>query len=215
MSSFYQEIKDTYDHLLKTYPEVFTDVQKFEKELSETEAFQKALRSGSQIPDFTLPNHQGKLVSIKELYQKKPLVLVFYRGQWCPFCNLQLRDLQRQLNKIENSPACLVAISPQTPNHSGATVQKLGLNFEVLSDVGGKVGKMFHLVYTIPEYLTQTYLNFGIDVEQLNDKSKVELPYPATYIINTEGLIVKHYISNYLNQRLDSQEVVEFLSAYL
>lgn len=214
MSSFYQEINNTYQHLLKTYPDVFSNVREFEKELSEKEAYQMALRSGAKIPDFILPNHQGKLLSIRELYRKKPLVLVFYRGQWCPFCNIQLRNLQKQISNIENSPASLVAISPQTPSHSEATVQKLGLHFEVLSDVGNKVGKIFNLVYTVPEYLTQTYLNFGIDLEQLNDKSKVELPYPATYIINTEGIIVKDFISSYLNERLDSDEVVSFLKKF-
>jgi peroxiredoxin len=213
MSSFHQEIKDTYEHITKSYPEVFSKIHKFEKELSEKEAFQMALRTGAKIPDFNLPNHSGKLVSIRELYIKKPMVIVFYRGQWCPFCNIQLRDLQKQLSKIENCPASLVAISPQTPSHSEATIQKLALDFEVLSDVGGKVAKMFNLLYTVPEYLTQTYLNFGIDLEQLNDKSKVELPYPATYIVNTKGIIVKDFISSYLNDRLDSQAVVDFLKS--
>ncbi len=212
MNTFQLEFQQKTQEVNNASPSDFQVIQDFERELSEKDVFHLALKTGAKIPDFTLPNAKGEKIAIQDLYQKQPLVLVFYRGQWCPFCNLYLRTLQKSLSEIKENPATLVAISPQTPEHSLDTVQELELGFEVLSDVGGVVGKQFNLIYVLPDYLTDTYKNFGIDVEQFNGKGNLQLPYPATYIINRKGVIVQHFINANLNQRQDPQEVIDFLS---
>jgi peroxiredoxin len=213
--TFYQEAQSITQMVSNTNPEGFKIINDFEQELSEKEAFALALRKGAKIPDFVLPNAYGKSVSIRDLYQPNMMVLVFYRGQWCPFCNLYLKSLQKNLAQINNSPANLVAISPQTPDHSLETMQKLELNFEVLSDVGGEVGKRFNLIYTVPDFLHQTYLKFGIDIEQFNGKGKLELPYPATYIVNQHGVIIADFISTHPNERQEASEVIATLQKYM
>lgn len=210
--TFLEEIEATLAEIKAINTEGFDNIRGFEQELSEKDVFELALRKGAKVPDFTLPNAFGKMVSIAEMYAQKPVVLVFYRGQWCPFCNIQLRSLQKNLSRIAGSPANLIAISPQTPDSSLTTKEKLGLEFEVLSDVDGRVGKLFNLIYTVPDFLHKTYQGFGIDIEQFNGKGKLELPYPATYIINREGIIVKDYISSFLNERLDTEEIIKFLN---
>ncbi len=211
MNNFTLEFKHKTQEVLDANPEGFKSIQNFENELSEKDAFKLALRKGAKIPDFTLPNAYGEQTSIKDLYQKGLLVIVFYRGQWCPFCNLYLRNLQKSLSLIQNNPASLVAISPQTPTSSLATKKEFDLDFEVLSDVGGTVGKMFNLIYTVPEYLTKTYKDFGIDIEQFNGKGNIQLPYPATYIIDNEGVILQDFVSASLNKRQDPEEIIHFL----
>lgn len=213
--TYYQEVENTIQAVSSANPTDFKIITDFEQELSEKEAFTLALRKGAKIPDFTLPNASGKSINIKDLYKSKMMVLVFYRGQWCPFCNLYLKNLQKNLTQIKNSPANLVAISPQTPNHSLETMQKFELNFEVLSDVGSNVGKQFNLIYTVPNFLYQTYLNFGIDIEQFNGKGKLELPYPATYIVSQQGVIIDDFVSTHINDRQEASEVIATLQKYI
>ncbi|MGB3189179.1 MAG: peroxiredoxin-like family protein [Limnoraphis sp.] len=104
---------------------------------------EKALKVGDQVPNFQLPNAVGETVEIKELFKSGATVITFYRGEWCPYCNLELRTLQKYLPEIEQFKATLVAISPQTPDHSLSTLEKNELTFEVLSDVGNQVAKKF------------------------------------------------------------------------
>lgn len=190
------------------YVKIFRD---FEADLLEADIKKFALRTGLQIPDFSLPNPLGKMVNIKDLYSKKTLVIKFYRGQWCPYCSLELRKLQELLSKIENCPANLVAISPQTPDNSLSTTEKFALTFEVLSDVGNKVAHQFKLAYTIPSYLNDLYLKFGLDFQYFNGKGNLEIPMPATYIVDRSGKIVFDYVPNFPDDRQNPQLIVDFL----
>jgi peroxiredoxin len=210
-----EEIESLLAELTQNNEVFLNKVQKIEIELSESDAFRLALRKGSKIPDFTLPNALGKPINVADIYKKKTLVIVFYRGIWCPFCNLQLRSLQKNLIEIENSPANLLAISMQSPDNSLSTAEKLELKFEVLSDEGGEVGKLFKLVYELPAYLHETYKKFGIDVEYYNGKGNIQLYYPATYIVNREGIIVNDYISASMSDRIDTQDIIRYLKENL
>src|SRR5207248_6937010 len=105
------------------------------------------LREGTLAPDFTLPDVHGRAVTLSALLQLGPVVLTFYRGEWCPYCNLQLRAYEAILSQIRALGASLVAVSPQTPDHSLATMEKKGLTFPVLSDAGNEVARRYGLVY--------------------------------------------------------------------
>jgi peroxiredoxin len=114
-------------------------------------AAEKVLKEGAQVPDFTLPDALGNAVTLSHLLMQGPVVISFYRGEWCPYCNLELRAYQRVLPQLQELGASLVAISPQTPDHSLSMVEKQKLAFAVLSDVGNQVAREYGLVFTIDE----------------------------------------------------------------
>jgi peroxiredoxin len=118
-------------------------------QLIESGAAEQALTEGAPAPDFTLPDAFGNPVTLSRLLQHGPVVITFYRGAWYPYCRLALRAYQQALPQIQESGASLVAISPQTPEHNRAMVEKEELTFAVLSDVGNTVARRFGLVYTI------------------------------------------------------------------
>ncbi|NES83937.1 MAG: AhpC/TSA family protein [Moorea sp. SIO2B7] len=169
---------------------------------------EQTLKAGDRVPNFTLPNAVGQAIKLQELLKKGAVVISFYRGGWCPYCNLELRALQQYLPEIIASGATLVAISPQTPDNSLSTAEKNNLTFEVLSDLKNQVAKQFGLVFTIPEELRPIYANFGIDLPEHNGDDNFELPIPATYVVSQNGTLVKDFVDPYYTKRLDPKEIV-------
>jgi len=159
----------------------------------------RVLREGDTAPDFELPDAVGRLVRLTDLRARGPVIISFYRGQWCPFCNLELRGLQRALEEVESAGATLVAISPNTPDVTMSTVEKLELEFPVLSDHDNLVAKQFNLVYEMTPENVEMYRDHGRDIGTLNGTGKWELPIPATYVIDRSGTI--HYAFVDLNHR--------------
>jgi peroxiredoxin len=193
-------------------PDLLAKQAQSQRELRESDILDYCLKTGDQIPRFSLYNAYGKLVNIQDLLNSKPwLVITFYRGAWCPFCNLTLKYLQKSLAEIESSPANLVAISPQTPDNSLETMQKNELNFEILSDLGSQVGKMFKVVYTVPDYLTDVFARNGVDFQYVNGVGRIELPVSATYIVDSQGVIRNHHVDTSPIERLDPQTIVNFI----
>ncbi len=170
-----------------------------------------ALKVGDRSPDFSLANAVGQPVDLQSLFSKGLVVISFYRGEWCPYCNLELRTLQKYLPKIQELGANLVAISPQTPDHSLSTTEKNELTFEVLSDQGNQVAKQFGLVFTVPEELRPIYQEFGIDLPSHNGNQTFELPIPATYVVATDGTIIHRFVNPDYTQRLDPEEIITAL----
>ncbi|GAC1484049.1 MAG: peroxiredoxin-like family protein [Ktedonobacteraceae bacterium] len=148
---------------------------------------EQSLKVGEHAPDFTLPDVAGQQVTLSEQLKQGPVVVTFYRGDWCPYCNLQLRAYQNILPQIKALGASLVAISPQTPDNSLTTVEKKGLTFKVLSDVGNKVAREYGLVFAIAEHYRALYSDAGLNVPALNGDSSWELPIAGTFIIDRDG----------------------------
>ncbi|PMB25559.1 peroxiredoxin-like family protein [Fischerella thermalis] len=169
------------------------------------------LKAGDRIPSFILPNAIAQLVDIHELLKSGLVVISFYRGGWCPYCNLELRALQQALPHIKAYGGTLVAISPQTPDNSLSTVEKNELTFAVLSDVGNQVARQFGLVFTIPEALRPIYQGFGINLPASNGDETFELPIPATYVVNTDGVIVHAFVNPDYTQRQNPEEIITIL----
>ncbi|HSJ83212.1 MAG TPA: redoxin domain-containing protein [Acidimicrobiia bacterium] len=168
---------------------------------------ERVLREGDTAPDFELPDAMGRPVRLADLREKGPVIVSFYRGQWCPFCNLELRGLQRALGEVESAGATLVAISPNTPDVTMSTVEKLELEFPVLSDYDNLVAKQFNLVYEmIPENI-EMYLDHGRDIGTLNGTGKWELPIPATYVIDRKGMIRYAFVDLNHRRRAEPSEV--------
>lgn len=168
----------------------------------------RALGEGDTAPDFELPNAVGERVRLSDLLSSGPVILSFYRGQWCPFCNLELRALQRAITDIESAGATLVAVSPNTPDTSLTTVEKHSLTFPVLSDHDNLVAKQFNLVYEMTAENIENYREKGRDIPAMNGTDKWELPIPATYVINSDRVIRYSFVDTNHRVRGEPSEVV-------
>ena len=172
-----------------------------------------SLAVGAAAPDFTLPGVDGEQVSLAKLLTDGPVVLAFYRGGWCPYCNLELRALQAALADITAVGATLVAISPQLPDNSLSTAEKLELAFPVLSDVGNVVAREYGLVFSLPEDLRSVYDGFGIDLPAANGDQTFELPVPATFVIDRDGSVAWRFVDPDYTHRGDPADVLAAVKA--
>ncbi|MBY0506547.1 MAG: AhpC/TSA family protein [Bryobacteraceae bacterium] len=169
-------------------------------------------RPGMPAPDFLLPDLEGRAVSLSSLVAAGPAVLVFYRGGWCPYCNIHLRGLQKNLARIRAAGASLVAISPQLPDQSLSTSEKNELGFPVLSDVGNHVARRFGLVFSLSSELVELYRRFGHALEEVNGQTgQAELPVPASFVIGRDRRVLLAHGDIDYTQRLDPEEIVQFL----
>ncbi|WP_417898916.1 peroxiredoxin-like family protein [Bacillus haimaensis] len=180
------------------------------KELEESGVAQ-GLKEGDQVPDFILPDAKGKMVSITEELTNGPVILTFYRGGWCPYCNLELKAYQSEIDSIKDAGATLIAISPETPDASLSTKEKNELEFIVLSDEGNKVAEQFNLVFKMPDYLIEIYKDSGLNVPGYNGNDDWELPKPATFVIGQSGKIVFAEVDSDYTKRVDPSKVIEIV----
>ncbi|TVY07151.1 redoxin domain-containing protein [Paenibacillus cremeus] len=150
----------------------------------------KGLNIGDKAPNFTLEDATGKPVTLYEELAKGPVIIVFYRGEWCPYCNLQLKAYERIMHEIKAAGAQLIAISPQTPDHSLSMKEKHELSFFVLSDVNNKTAENYNLKYKLPDFQQAIQKRSGIELHQYNGDQTFELPVTATYIIDNNGTVI-------------------------
>lgn len=174
-------------------------------------ALDRAIRTGDQAPDFALSDPRGVLVSLSALLKAGPAVVTFYRGGWCPYCNLQLRAYQAVLPEITALGARLVAISPQLPDGSLSTSSANNLTFDVLSDVGNRVARKFGLVWSLPEELRAALRSSNKALPDINGDDSWELPVPATYVIASDGSIILAAIDVDYRNRLEPEAILAAL----
>jgi peroxiredoxin len=148
-----------------------------------------ALQVGQRAPQLSLPNAKGEPINLAQLWQQGPLIVVFYRGGWCPYCNLELRAWQQLLPQVKAQGAQLIAISPQTPDNSLSTREKNELAFEVLSDSSLQAAEGFGIAFDMPKELVDLYVSVGHDLPKTNGNGRWALPVPATYVIDRSGII--------------------------
>lgn len=184
----------------------------FEK-LKQSDFGSNACNVGDVAPDFSLPNATGLSLQLSDYLQEGPVVLSFYRGGWCPFCNLEFKALQDRLPEIKSLGAKLIGVSPETPDNSLATIEKHKLRFEVLSDVGNKVANDYGLVMTVFEELRPLYQQWGIDIPAANGDDSFELPIPATYVIATDGVVKAAHVNKDYTKRMEPADIITALAA--
>lgn len=170
-----------------------------------------APRAGAVAPPFTLPDARGGQVSLHEQLERGPVVLTFYRGAWCPYCDLTLRAFQEVLPQIHAIGAALVAISPQTPDESLTTAEKKNLEFAVLSDAGNAVARQYGLVFEVATALDAVHKAFAIDLARSNGDTSNELPVPGTFIIGSDGRIAFAFADADYRARLEPAELLRQL----
>lgn len=159
-------------------------------ELKASGLAERARKVGDRAPAFTLKDSEGNVFSSDDMLRKGPLIVSFYRGVWCPYCNMELQALQSALAELEKHGAKLVAISPQTAPNSRKSISQNGLTFPILSDVRGEVGEAFGLRFKLPDYLIELYKSFKNDLPILNDDPAWTLPMPARYVIGQDGTLL-------------------------
>ena len=170
------------------------------------------LKVGDKAPDFTLPNAFGQPVHLQEMLVEGPVVLTFYRGGWCPYCNLQLRGLRDTLPYFEQQGARLVAVTPQKPDKSREQVESDGYPFEILSDLDDRVMQAYKLLFQVPADLSQIYKQrLSLDLAEYNGDGRYVLPVPATFVIDRSGVIRAAFVDVDYRKRVEPSAIVSAL----
>ncbi len=180
-------------------------------DLVASEMIQKALKTGDQLPEIVLGNALGNQVNVNDILKESKVVIAFYRGNWCPYCNIQLRALEQAVPEFEAKGAKLVVIGTELPDNSLTTTEKNELTFEVLSDIDMIVARSMNLVYQLPTALQELYKKFGIDLETNQGNENQELPIAATYVVEQNGTISYHFLEEDYKLRADPQDILNVL----
>lgn len=174
----------------------------------------RTVRAGDVLPSATaLRDAHDRPFDLAALVATKPVILTFYRGGWCPYCNLELRAYQALLAAIEAEGAALVAVSPEQPDHSLTTAQKNALSFTVLSDVGGALASALGIRFTLSEAVKPFYEKAGHALPERNGDGTWALPMPATFVIETDGRIAAAFVEPDYRRRLDPDDALAALRA--
>lgn len=181
----------------------------------EAKAFQqgdKAIKIGEKAPNFELPNALGAPISLSNLLNEGPLVITFYRGSWCPYCNLQLRALQGKLPEIQKLGATLVAISPEVPDASMTKNEISKMEFVVLSDQDANVASQYRVAWEVPEFLLEHMrIDRNLDLKKINNGNSSILPIPATFVLGIDGIVRWSYVNVDYRTRSEPEEIIEAL----
>lgn len=189
---------------------LFVSIAFFVSSLAGQEA-PEGLFIASKAPDFKAKDQNGNEVRLKDLLKKGKVVLVFYRGQWCPYCNKELSRLQDSLQFITDKGATLVAVSPEIPENVAKTIEKTKATYSVLYDEGLKIMKAYDVEYELQENTVTRYRNAGLDIEKSNGANGKYLPVPAVYIIDKESTVTYRFFEPDYKKRPSVQEILKNL----
>ena len=215
LSVSYQQSLDQFMQESKTSKSPFSDedmavMEKAAATLAR-EMPEPGLKTGEHAPDFSLTNALGKEINLQKMLKGGPVVLVFYRGAWCPFCNMHLHALQTSLPQIKQLGARLITVTPQTPDKSAEQIKKDGYPFEVLSDLDSQVMKNYQLYFELPDNLLAVYKKHGLDIEAYNGKGRAVLPVAGTFVINQQGIVVAKHADTDYKKRMEPADIIKVL----
>lgn len=195
----------------KIPPEKKKVMEEAAEKLRKSHLAEKALKVGDTIADFKLPNASGRQVQLSSVLKKGPAIIAFYRGSWCPYCNVQLNSYQQHLSEFEKRGATLIAITPEKPDLSTEMAKTKKLEFEILTDKDNQLAQKFGLVFGVPSELKALYLQFGIDLEKSQGNPEWKLPVPATYIVQPDRKISYAFVDTDYTKRADPKELLKHL----
>ncbi|MEU9363806.1 peroxiredoxin-like family protein [Streptomyces avermitilis] len=214
MTTLNAELRTFYEARQQQIPaEIRQIMQRAGQELADSGRADRALTVGAQAPRFNLPSATGQTVALDDLLTNEPVVLTFYRGAWCPYCNIALRSLQQHHEAITARGARLVAVSPQIPDESLTLAEKHELAFDVLSDIGSDTAKQYGLAFDLPDDLAAVYDKLGFDLQRVNDGHPRTLPLPATYVIDRDGVIRWAFVDADYTTRAEPADILAALDA--
>ena len=165
----------------------------------------------SKAPDFRAKDQAGIEIHLKDVLKKGKVVLVFYRGQWCPYCNRQLKKLEDSLQLIISKGATLIAVTPEKPESITKTIEKTSATYSILFDEGLKIMNAYNVAFEVPENTLTRYRNTGIDIEKNNGSNGKYLPVPAVFIIDKESTIIYRFFEPDYKKRPTVQEILDNL----
>ena len=192
-------------------PEIHPVMERATAELIASGQAGRAIKAGDRAPHFNLKDQNGNDVSSAALLVKGPLVVTFYRGVWCPYCNIELQAINEVLPEIQAYGANVVAISPQTPVNSRKSVRENRLSFPVLSDVNGETSAAFGVRFPLPGYLVDLYRRLRNDLPAFNDDPSWTLPMPARYVIGHDGFVLYSEVNPDYTRRPDPSDMFAVL----
>lgn len=214
MTTLNAELRTFYEAQQQQIPaEIREIMQRAGQELADSGQADRALTVGDKAPRFSLPSATGQTLSLDALLAESPVVLTFYRGDWCPYCNIALRSLQQHHEAITACGARLVAVSPQIPDESLTLTEKHGLAFDVLSDIGSDTAKQYGLAFDLPDDLAAVYDKLGFDLQRVNAGHPRTLPLPATYVIDRDGVIRWAFVNTDYTTRAEPADILHSLDA--
>lgn len=192
-------------------PAVIETMRRATAELIASGAAQKALKAGDKMPAFALADPDGHPVSSASLLEKGPLVISFYRGVWCPYCNMELQALQATLPAFHALGASLVAISPQNPVNSRKSIRQNNLGFPILSDAGNEVAAAFGLRFALPDYLVELYRALKNELPAFNGDTSWTLPMPGRFVVGQDGIILYAEVNPDYTRRPEPEDMLPVL----
>lgn len=212
MKNLTSQIEELNENLAKQLPlEVLEIFGKSIQELKTLMIEENSISIDEIFPDFSLYNTNNRLVELKELLQYGNVVVAFFRGNWCPYCNLELKALQDNLKQIIDRKVTLVAVSPQATHYSKELKNTHRLDFELLMDKDNILAKQLGISFKLQDYVVPIYDNLEIQLSEYNSNDNNELPIPAVFVINQDGRITYKYTDvNYMN-RINIQELIDQL----
>lgn len=173
--------------------------------------YPEGLKVGDMAPDFSAKDQDGKTISLKQALQKGPVVMLFYRGQWCPYCNKQMSRFSDSLSLLIAKGASLLAIAPETAENVKKTIEKTKSTFPVLVDQGLAIMKMYKVNFAVDEKTITKYKGYGIDFDKTNGVNGANLPVPATYIIGKDGKVKYVFFNTDYRKRASVMDVLNNL----
>ncbi len=194
-------------------PQLIADIEASIADVRASGIEQRALREGDLAPPFVLPNAKGQAVALRDHLRRGPVIITFYRGVWCPYCNLELRAYQGLLPEIRDAGGDVIAISPQTPDNAARSASDNAIDFEVLSDHANEVAGEFGIAYPTPDAVRRTTAMFGADIDVINGVPNSELPISATYVVDADRRIALANIDADFRVRLEPAAALAALRA--
>lgn len=170
--------------------------------------------TGTVMPNATVKTVEGETVELRSLVSRKPTVLIFYRGGWCPYCNAHLAELQQIEEQLVEIGYQILAVSPDRPEILKQSISKHNLSYDLLSDSPMKLTKSFGLAYKVDKSTVEKYKKSGMDLEKNSGYDHHLLPVPAVYLINPDGLITFQYVNPNYKTRINSNVLLSAAEAY-
>lgn len=172
---------------------------------------EKSIKIGETMPNFSLKNAKNEIVNSFDILKNGKMIIAFYRGSWCPYCNLELKALQEKISELKEKKVTLIAISPQSPDNSLTVIEKHHLTFEVLTDKDNVFAKQLGIVFELQDFVLPYYQALGIELSNFNENDDNSLPIPAVFVVNESSKIIYKFAdANYMN-RIDIDELLKTL----
>lgn len=213
MTNLRKQIENLNNNMAEQVPQPVLDIfARSITELKQDNIESRSAKVGDAIPSFSLQNAKGETVDLDELLSKHDkIVLAFFRGVWCPYCNLELRALQQELARIEAENVKLVAISPQMGAFNEVVVTDNTLTFDVLTDANNAYAKQLGIDFELQDFAVPVYEQMGIDLQKFNNNDENSLPMPAVFVVDKQKTITYSFVdANYMN-RIDIDELIAAL----